>query len=118
MKKFLMTSALVTLMSAGLAVEPQAEEVQAADDSPKQLANTTIVGQISITAPPSRELLQVLEAIQSTKENPDNSIEEWQASFLKNTRRVRDLVETGLISEASFKIDSSSELVAMEQPAE
>ncbi|MDN3504042.1 MAG: hypothetical protein P0S95_00505 [Rhabdochlamydiaceae bacterium] len=113
MKKFLFVLGLLSTSAVAMAIAPTPEISAQKDKEQKRLAMTTIKGEFTIVAPPTADLVKVLEAIQETNTNDTNSMGEWQASFLKNTRRLRDLVETGAIAEASFKIDSSSELVAV-----
>jgi len=114
MKKYLSVLGLLAISTTAMALAPTPESnTQANNDEQKRLAMTTIRGEFTIVAPPTADLIKVLEAIQETNTAETNTMGEWQASFLKNTRRLRDLVETGAIAEASFKIDSSSELVAV-----
>ena len=91
--RWLLAFAVCALISAS-AEEKKAEE-------PKLVR---LKGEFEIVCPETPDLHRVVEAIQGIKQA--NTKMDWMASFLKNTKRVRDLVESGQFEDASFQMVS------------
>lgn len=111
MKRFFIASALACLSVGAFASET---EVEAAPQQQQKLDLTMIEGKFTILAPPSRELLSVLESIDSTKANEENSLESFRHSLERNTNSVLSLIDAGTISAGNFEINSTSQLVPVE----